>query len=171
MGKDEQETETKNRTSTNLASQLTNPLEMVKTTFQAVESLNFEVQARSQSQIAILSQDENDTETKNLTARNSGYELTNLLKMVKKTCQALESIHSDVRDKSQVEITMLDQDEHETDTKNRTSTNSVSELTTPLEMIRIQFKLLNRSILMSELGVRPKLRFWAYMSSKQTKKI
>ena len=43
----EQETDAKNRTSTNLACRLTNPLEMVKKTFQAVESLNFEVRARS----------------------------------------------------------------------------------------------------------------------------
>ena len=30
-----------------------------------------------------------------------------------------------------------------------------------LEMVKKYFRLLNRSILMSELGVRPKLRFWA----------
>ena len=30
---------------------------------------------------------------------------------------------------------------------------------------------MNRSILMSELGVRPKLRFWAKFSMKQTRKI
>ena len=47
LGQDEQETDAKNRTSMNLASQLTNPLEMVKKTFQAFESLNFEVRARS----------------------------------------------------------------------------------------------------------------------------
>ena len=63
---------------------------------------------------------------------------------------------------------MLGQDEHETDTKNRTSTNSDSELTNPLEMVKNQFRLLNLSILMSEQGLRPKLRFWAHMSSKQT---
>ena len=38
----------------------------------------------------------------------------------KKTCQALESLNSDVRDRSQVEITMLGQDVHETGTKNQT---------------------------------------------------
>ena len=54
---------------------------------------------------------------------------------------------------------MLGQDEHETDTKNRTSTNSASELTNPLEMVKYQFRLLNRSILRSELGVRPKYGF------------
>ena len=63
---------------------------------------------------------------------------------------------------------MLAQDEHGTDTKNRTSTNSASELTKPFEMVKNQFKLLNLSILMSELGVRPKLRFWEQMSCKQT---
>ena len=56
--------------------------------------------------------------------------------MVKKTCQALESLNSDVRDRSQLEITMLGQDEHETDTKNQTSTNLASELTDPLEMVK-----------------------------------
>ena len=66
---------------------------------------------------------------------------------------------------------MLGQDEKETDTKNRTSTNSASELANPLGMVKKQFRLLNRSILLSELGVRPKLRFWAQMSTKQTQKI
>ena len=56
--------------------------------------------------------------------------------MVKKTCQALESLNSDVRDRSLVEITMLGQHEHEADTKNRTSTNSACELTNPLEMVK-----------------------------------
>ena len=66
---------------------------------------------------------------------------------------------------------MLGQDEQETDIKNRTSTNSASELTNPLEMVKEQFGLLNQSILMSELGVKPKLCFWAQISSKQTHKI
>ena len=47
----------------------------------------------------------------------------------------MESLNSDVRDRSLVEITMLGQDEHETDTKNRNSTNSASKLTNPLEMV------------------------------------
>ena len=47
LGQDEHETDAKNRTSTNLASQLTNPLEILKKTFQAFESLNFEVRARN----------------------------------------------------------------------------------------------------------------------------
>ena len=66
---------------------------------------------------------------------------------------------------------MLGQDEHETDTKNPPSMNSAFELTDPLEMVKTQLRLLNRTILMSELGVRPKLRFWALMSTKQTQKI
>ena len=66
---------------------------------------------------------------------------------------------------------MLGLDEHETDTKNRTLANSDYELRNPLEMVKNKFRLLNRSILMSELGVRPKLRFWAQMSKKQTRKI
>ena len=58
MGQYEHETDAKNRNSTNLASQPTSPLEMVKKTFQAVESLNFEVRARSYAQITILGTDE-----------------------------------------------------------------------------------------------------------------
>ena len=56
----------------------------------------------------------------------------NILEMVKKTCQALESLNSEVQDRSELEITILGHDAHETDTKNRTSTNSASELTNPL---------------------------------------
>ena len=47
LGQDEKETNAKNRTSTSSASELTNPLKMVKKTFQTFESLNFEVRARS----------------------------------------------------------------------------------------------------------------------------
>ena len=61
---------------------------------------------------------------------------------------------------------MLGQDEHETDTKNWISTNSAFELTNPLEMVKNKFRLLNRSILMSEFGVILKLRFWVQISSK-----
>ena len=57
-------------------------------------------------------------------------------KWLKKTCQALESLNSDVRDRSQDEITMWGLDEHETDTKNRLSANSDSELMNPLEMVK-----------------------------------
>ena len=52
---------------------------------------------------------------------------------------------------------MLGQDEQETDAKNRTSTKSASELTNSLEMVKKHFRLLNRSILRSELGVSPKI--------------
>ena len=47
LGQDEQETDAKNRTSTNSASELTNPLEVVKKTIQAFESLNSDVRAKS----------------------------------------------------------------------------------------------------------------------------
>ena len=142
LGQDEHETDTKNRTSTNSASELTNPLEMVKKAIQALELLNSDVRDRSQALITMLGQDEHETDTKNRTSTNSASELTNLLEMVKKNqafeflnsdvrarSQALitilgsneqESLNSDVRDRSQVQITMLGQDEHETDTKNRT---------------------------------------------------
>ena len=43
-------------------------------------------------------------------------------------------IVSDIRDRNTLEMTMLGQDEHETDTKYWTSMNSASELTNPLKM-------------------------------------
>ena len=109
---------------------------MVKKTCQALESLNSDVQDQSQLEITMLGKDEHETDTKNWTSTNSTSELTNPVEMVKKTCQALESLNSDVQDKSQIEITMLGQDEHETDTKNQTSMNSASELTNPSEMVK-----------------------------------
>ena len=136
LGHDEHQTDTKNRTSTNSTSEVTNSLEMVKQTCQALDSLNSDVRDRSQLEITILGQDEHETDTKNLTSTYSASELTNPLEMVKKTCQALESLNHDIRDRSQLEITMLGQDEHETDTKKLASTNSASELTNPLEMVK-----------------------------------
>ena len=79
--------------------------------------------------------------------------------MVKKTFQAFESLNFDVRARSEAQITILGQEEHETDAKDRTSRNSASKLTNPLENGKKNFSLLNCSILMSVLGVRPKLRF------------
>ena len=46
MGQDEHETDAKNRTVTNSAAELTNPLEMVKKTFHAFDSINSDVRAR-----------------------------------------------------------------------------------------------------------------------------
>ena len=69
------------------------------------------------------------------------------------------------------QITILGQDEHETDTENQTSTNSAFDLTNPLEMVKKHVRILNCSILMSELEVRPKLRFWAKISMKQKRKV
>ena len=66
---------------------------------------------------------------------------------------------------------MLGQNEHETDAKIRTLTNSASELTNPLEMVKNHFKLLNRSIQMFDRGFRLKVRFWVKMSTKHTQKI
>ena len=60
---DEHETDTKNRTSTNLASELTNPLEMVKKN-QVFESLNSDVQDRCLAQITILGPYEKDADAK-----------------------------------------------------------------------------------------------------------
>ena len=105
--------------------------------------------------------DEHKTDAKNRTSGNSASELTNPLEMVKKTCQDLESLNYDVRARRKAQITVLGLDEDESDAKNWTSRNSASELTNPLEMVKKYVKLRNRSILVSELGVRHKLRFWA----------
>ena len=86
--------------------------------------------------MTMLGQDEHETYTKNWTSTNSASELTNPLKMVKKIIQAFELLNSDVRARNQLEMTMLGQDEHETDTKNLTSTNSASELTNPFKMVK-----------------------------------
>ena len=118
LEQDEQETDAKNRTLTNSASELTNPLKMVKKTSQAFESLNSNTRARRQAQISILVPNEHETDAKN--RPSSVYELTNPLEMIMKTIQTFESLNSDVRAKSQAQITFLGQDELETDAKNRT---------------------------------------------------
>ena len=73
---------------------------MAKKTFQAFESLNSDVRARSLAQITILGQDEHETDAKNQTSTNSASLLTNPLEMVKKTFQAFGSHYSDVRARS-----------------------------------------------------------------------
>ena len=62
--------------------------------------------------------------------------LTNPFKIVKITCQSLELLNYDVRAWISAQITILGQDEEEKDAKNRTLTNSASELTHPLEMVK-----------------------------------
>ena len=47
LGQDEQDTDKKNQTSKNSASELPNPLDLVKPTIQAFESLNYDIRARS----------------------------------------------------------------------------------------------------------------------------
>ena len=47
LGLDDHETDAKKRISRNSASELTKPLEIVKKTSQALESLNYDVRARS----------------------------------------------------------------------------------------------------------------------------
>ena len=49
--------------------------------------------------------------------------------------------------------------------------NSASKLTNTLEMVKTHGRLWNPSILMSEIGVSPKLRCWAKMSTKLPRKI
>ena len=80
--------------------------------------------------------DEHETDAKDRTSRNSTSELMNPLEMVKKRCQVLESLNSDVGARSSAHITILGLDEHETDAKDRTSRNSTSELTNPLAMVK-----------------------------------
>ena len=121
--------------------------------------LNSDVRARSEDQITILGQDEHETDTENQTSTNSASDLTNHLEKVKKTCRALEFRNSDVQARSSAQITILGQEKHETVTENRISTNSASDLTNPFEMVKKTCRLWNCSILMSELEVRPKLRF------------
>ena len=91
MGQDKHETDAKNRTLMNSAFELTNPLEMVKKTFQDIDSINSDVRARIYAKITILGQDEHKTDAKNRTLMNSAFELTNPLEMVKKTFQAIDS--------------------------------------------------------------------------------
>ena len=73
---------------------------MVQKTCQALESLNYDVRARSYAHITILGQDEQATDAKNRSSTNSASELMNPLEMVKKTIQAFGSLNSDVRARS-----------------------------------------------------------------------
>ena len=100
MGQDEQETDAKNRTSRNSAYKVTNPLEMVKKTFQAFESLNSGVRARSWAHLMIVGHDEQETDAQKRSLRNSASKLMNPLEMVKKTYKAFESLNFDVRTRS-----------------------------------------------------------------------
>ena len=172
LGQVEQETNAKERSSMNSASKLTNPLELVKKTCQPLESFNSGVWARSYAQSTILGQNEQETDAKNGTSTYSASELTNPLEMINKTFQAFESLNSDVRARSLSQITILGQDEKETDAKKTEFKEFSFWAHEPLRNGKKKHvSLLNRSILMSELGVRPKLRFWAKMSGKQTQKI
>ena len=56
--------------------------------------------------------------------------------MVKKKYSGIWIAKSDIRARSYAQITILDQDERETDAKNRTWMNLVSQLTNPLEMVK-----------------------------------
>ena len=134
----------KNLTARNSASELMNPLKMGKKTCQALESVNSDIRDRSQAEITMQGHDEHETDKKNWTSTNSYSELTNPLEMVKKTIQAFELFNSDIRARSQAQITILGQDEHETDVKNRTSTNSVSDITNPFEIVKEYVRLWNR---------------------------
>ena len=73
---------------------------MVKKTFEAFESLNSDVRARSEAQITILGQDEEEKDAKYRTSRNSASELTNPLEKVNKTMYVMESLNSYIRARS-----------------------------------------------------------------------
>ena len=83
LDQDEQETDTKNRTST-----------------KAFESLNFNIRGRSSAQITILGQDEHETDAKNRTSTNLVSQLINHLEIVKKIFQAFELLNLEVRARS-----------------------------------------------------------------------
>ena len=70
---------------------------MVKKTCHTLESLNSDFQARISGQITNVVLYDLQTDAKNRTLKNSAFELTNPLEMVKKTCHALESLNSDFR--------------------------------------------------------------------------
>ena len=69
--------------------------------------------------MTILGLDEHENDAKHWTSRSSASELPNPLEMVKKTCEAFESLNSNVRARNQAQITILGLDEYETDVKNR----------------------------------------------------
>ena len=68
-------------------------------------------------------------------------------------------------------MTILSQDEKDTDAKSWAARNSSSEITNPLEMVKKTCQAVDSLNLMFEIGVRPKLQCWAKMSMKQTRKI
>ena len=96
MGLDEHETDAKNRTSRNSPYELTNPLEMVKKKHDRLWNRSF-LMSEVGVRCTILGLDEHETDAKNKSSWISASELTKPLEMVKKTCQALESLNSDVR--------------------------------------------------------------------------
>ena len=73
---------------------------MVKKNISAFKSLNYDIGAKSKAQITISGQEEHETEAKSRTSTNLAYELTNPLKLVKKTFQAFESLNFEVRARS-----------------------------------------------------------------------
>ena len=122
---------------------------MVKKTFQAYESLNSDVRAWIQAQLTILGRDEQEIDVKKRSSRNSASDHMKPLEMVKKTFQTFESLNSDVRAWSQAQLTILGQEEQETDAKNRTSRNLASEITNPLQMEKktyMAFESLNSDV-------------------------
>ena len=96
FSQDKQEADAKNRTSTNSASKLTIPLEMVRKHFMLLNRSILRSELVVSPKLQFLCQDEKNTDTKTCDARNSASELTSPLEIVKKTCQALESLNSDV---------------------------------------------------------------------------
>ena len=108
---------------------------------------------------------------KNRTSTNLAFQLKNPIEMVKKHVRLWNRsiLISEIGVSSKLQCW-----EHlssKQTQKNMSARNSASELTNRLEMVEKHVRLWNRLILMSEIVVRPKLRCWAKMSMKQTRKV
>ena len=160
----------KNQTSTNSASELPNPLEMVKKTCKALDLSILMFELGVIRKLWFWAEMSRKQTRKNLTWSYSASEITNPLEMVKKLVRLLNR-----------SITMYELGHRP---KWRFWANLSRKRTRKIGLQRIlllslrtlrngknkHFRLLNRSILMSKVGVRPKLRVWDKMSKKQTRK-
>ena len=129
LGRYEHETDTKNRTLKNSTSKLTNPLESVKNHLRLLDRSIMMPEIGVGPRWATNGREKSNINEFSFSAHEP-------LRNGKKTIQAFESLNSDARDRSWVEITKLGQDEHETNTKNQSSTNLASEVTNPLGMVK-----------------------------------
>ena len=120
----------------NSSSELTNHLEMVKKHVRLWSFSFLMPELRVRPKFWFLGRDEHETD-----AKKSDFIVFDLwahktLKNGKKSCQAFESLNSDVWARSEAQITILGLDEQEKDAKNGPSKNSASELANHLEMVK-----------------------------------